>query len=82
MSPEERAAMHRLRAAYLRMLAAREDMHAAACSATASMRAFADSMVAGEVGDVQQHPDLAELDAQLNGFYGPSPGCNLLPEEH
>jgi hypothetical protein len=62
--------MHRFRAAQLRMLAASEDLAAAACVTAETFREFTAAFTASEVREVQGHPDLAELDARLDGFYG------------
>jgi hypothetical protein len=70
MSPDERAAMHRVRAAHLRVQAAGEDLMAAVCVAAGAFREFTAAFTVSEVREVQQHPDLAELDCQLDGFYG------------
>jgi len=61
------AGLHRGRAAEL-------DMAAEAALATRSMRCFADAWNAGIAQDVAQHPDLAELNVQLDGFYSDGVG--------
>lgn len=70
MTPDERAAMHSFKAAYLRYLAAREQLSAACARTTAGMQALTCAWLEAERREVQQHPDLAELDVQLDGFYG------------
>ncbi|MFI5880840.1 hypothetical protein [Streptomyces sp. NPDC051554] len=60
----------RILAGLYRKKAAELDMAAAAALATRSMRKFAEAWDAGIAQDVAQHPDLAELNIQLDGFYG------------
>ena len=60
------ADLHRKRAAEL-------DVAAEATLATRSMRRFADLLTESEVRQLAEHPDLAELDVQLDGFYGDGP---------
>ncbi|WP_377271912.1 hypothetical protein [Peterkaempfera sp. SMS 1(5)a] len=67
---ELRARVLRLMAARIRQFAAELDMCAAAARATGGMRRFAAAMAAGEARDVAQHPDLAELNVQMDGYYG------------
>lgn len=67
---EIRAHLHRIMAGRLRVAAAQQDMAASAALATRSMRRLADAMRAGDARDVAGHPDLAELDVQLDGYYG------------
>lgn len=57
------AASHRKRAAEL-------DAAAAAVLAGRSMRKFADLLTDAEAREVAEHPDLAELNVQLDGYYG------------
>ena len=66
---ELRAAVHRVIAARLRAEAARHDMAAQAVLATRSMQKFAEVMAAADAADVAEHPDLAELNAQMRGWY-------------
>lgn len=71
---ELRARLHRIAAERLRVAAAEQDVAAAAVLATKSMKQFADAFNAGVARDVAEHPDLAELNVQLDGFYeGPTP---------
>lgn len=56
------AGLHRKRAAEL-------DMAAAAGLAARSMRKLTEMLTAAEVRDIAEHPDLAELNVQLDGFY-------------
>ena len=57
------AGLHRKRAAEL-------DMAAEATLASRSMRRLVDLLTEAEVRDIAEHPDLAELNVQLEGFYG------------
>ncbi len=74
MSPDERAqfwaSMYRIRANAHRFAAARDDLNAAAIEAAASMQRFVEAYAAAEVREVAEHPDLAELNVQLDGYYG------------
>ena len=71
---ELRARLHRIVAGRLRAVAAEQDMAAAAVMATKSMKQFADAWNAGVARDVAEHPDLAELNVQMDAFYeGPTP---------
>ncbi|MFF0138531.1 hypothetical protein ACFYRN_19075 [Streptomyces sp. NPDC005227] len=67
--PALRARMLRLLAAAHRKRAAELDMAAAAAEAGGAMRRLADIITAGEARDIAEHPDLAELNVQLDGFY-------------
>ena len=69
LTPEERAAAHRVRAEALRYRAAAEDANAAAVTAAESFRRLAATAAAGDAADVAAHPDLAELNVQLDGYY-------------
>lgn len=71
---------HELRARQLRILAglhrkraAELDMAAELAMATRSMRRFADLLTEAEVQQLAEHPDLAELNVQLDGYYGEGP---------
>lgn len=66
---ELRAAMHRVIAGRLRLEAAKHDMAAKTVLTTRSMKRFYEVMVAADAQDVADHPDLAELNAQMRGFY-------------
>jgi hypothetical protein len=57
------AELHRKRAAEL-------DMAAERALATRSMRRFAELLTEAEVRQLSEHPDLAELNVQLESFYG------------
>lgn len=70
---ELRASMHRVIAARLRHEAAKHDMAAQAVIATRSMKRFAEVMAAADATNVANHPDLAELNAQMKGFYDNPP---------
>jgi hypothetical protein len=60
------AGLHRKRADEL-------DMAAEATLASRSMRRLAELLTEAEVRDLAEHPDLAELNVQLDGFYGDGP---------
>ncbi|ELP67707.1 hypothetical protein STRTUCAR8_08579 [Streptomyces turgidiscabies Car8] len=60
------AGLHRKRAAEL-------DTAAEAALATRSMRRFAELLTESEMRELAEHPDLAELNVQLEGFYGAGP---------
>lgn len=66
---ELRAAMHRVLAGRLRLVAAEQDLAATAVLATRSMRRFAEAMNSSVRQEVAAHPDLAELNVQMDGFY-------------
>lgn len=70
MTPEEHIALHRMKAAWYRVLAAQEDMNVACLTTGNAFMRLAAAIREGERRDIQRHPDLAELDAQLDGFYG------------
>lgn len=61
------AMMHQMEAAKLRLAAACAD-------AGEAMHQMADVMQQGYDTDVATHPDLAELNVQLDGFYGDTQG--------
>lgn len=63
----------RILAGLYRKRAAELDMAAEAALASRSMRRFADAWNAGIAQDVAEHPDLAELNVRLDGFYGEGP---------
>lgn len=67
---ELQAAMHRVLAGRLRLWAADQDLAATAVLATRSMRRFADAMNNSVQQEVAAHPDLAELNVQMDGYYG------------
>ncbi|MFI5942190.1 hypothetical protein ACIBCB_18300 [Streptomyces uncialis] len=64
------AQIHRTRAAAHRMVASVHDVSAAAADMAASMKRFVDLQTAAEIREVATHPDLAELNLRLDGFYG------------
>jgi hypothetical protein len=74
MTPEERAEViarvHRIRAKWFRFQAAREELNATAAEAGEAMRKFAETLTEAEKRDIAEHPDLAELNLQLEGYYG------------
>jgi hypothetical protein len=45
------------------------DMAASAVTTTAALRKFADTWRAAESQVIATHPDLTELNVQLDGFY-------------
>ncbi|MCX5054206.1 hypothetical protein [Streptomyces sp. NBC_00474] len=57
------AGLHRRRAAEL-------EKAAEAALASRSMRRLTEMLTEAEVRDLAEHPDLAELNVQLEGFYG------------
>lgn len=59
----------RILAGLYRKRAAELDMDAEAALAARSMRKFAEAWNAGVAQDIAQHPDLAELNVRLDGFY-------------
>lgn len=59
----------RLLAAYYRAKAAELDMAAQAALAARSLRQFAEAWDKGVAQDIAEHPDLAELNVQLDGYY-------------
>jgi predicted short-subunit dehydrogenase-like oxidoreductase (DUF2520 family) len=59
----------RLTALSARALAAAYDMAAAVTKATASAQRLAEAFVRSEAREIAGHPELAELNAQMNGFY-------------
>ncbi|MEU5442734.1 hypothetical protein [Streptomyces griseofuscus] len=70
---ELRAQMLRILAAAHRQRAAELDAAAAAVSTGGSMQKFASLLTEAEARDVAQHPDLAELNVQLDALYGAAP---------
>lgn len=65
-----------IKAAFLRHMADRHrayaavfDVAAACAKATASAQRLVEALQRSEAREVAEHPDLAELDVQLNGFY-------------
>jgi hypothetical protein len=74
MTPDE---VRRIEAAVHRYTAAKRDIAAAGHRAAAQLLELAPTiekavaaMRAAEVAEVAEHPDLAELNVQLDGFYG------------
>ena len=70
---EARAARHRAEAIRLKALAATHDIAAAAALAEGGVRQFVDAWNMGVARDVAEHPDLAELNVQMDGFYEDGP---------
>ncbi len=63
---------HRVKAAAHRAAAAREDSFAAMAKTARAMHNFAAGMQAAANREVAEHPDLAALNVQLDGYYGGS----------
>ena len=70
---ELRAHIHRVMAARIRVFAAIHELAANCALAERSVRHFADAWNAGVAREVADHPDLAELNVQMDGFYGTGP---------
>lgn len=74
MSPEEsakfKARLHRLRASRYRTMAAWEELNATVAEASIAAANFVALIRAAETREVAEHPDLAELNLQLDGYYG------------
>ncbi|WP_145503109.1 hypothetical protein [Streptomyces sp. CFMR 7] len=70
LNPELHARMHRIAAAQYRAAAAEQEMLAVMVTTAASLRALGRLMAEAETREVASHPDLAELNLQLDGFYG------------
>lgn len=68
------AGLHRKRADEL-------DRAAEAGLATRSMRRLAELLTEAEVRQLAGHPDLAELNLQLDGFYGDNSAGPVHPDE-
>lgn len=60
----------RIRAAYFRYQAQVAEVEASVIKAGAAMKRLAKAIQVGTDRDVAEHPDLAELNVQLDGFYG------------
>ncbi|MFE2973410.1 hypothetical protein [Streptomyces sp. NPDC059258] len=72
LNPELQARMHRIAAAQYRAAAAEQEMLAVMVTTAASLQALGRLMVEAEAYEIAHHPDLAELNVQLDGFYGGS----------
>lgn len=73
MSPDEaeiRAALLRHMAHRHRAYAAYLDTLAACVKATASAQALTEAFRRSEALEMAEHPDLAELNVQMDGYYG------------
>lgn len=73
MSDEEaeiKAAILRHMADRHRAIAAAFDTAAAYVKATASAQAFTEAFRRSEAREIAEHPDLAELNVQMDGYYG------------
>lgn len=78
MTPAERAAIERCTAGLREIHVAQFNLFVAAYDAAGAMRDFAaalqateDRIAAREAVEVAQHPDLAELNVRLDGYYDP-----------
>ncbi|MFB0617269.1 hypothetical protein [Streptomyces sp. AGS-58] len=65
-----RAQLHRTAAAKHRLAAQTHAARASAIEAGAAFRKVYETVTAAEARDVAEHPDLAELNVQLDAFYG------------
>lgn len=77
LTPAERAAADRVHAAAVEADVAVLQLEVAAHEAAGALRDFAATWIAGdevlkldEAEQVAQHPDLAELNVRLDGWYG------------
>jgi TolB-like protein len=70
MTGSERARLLRCLAGYIEIQAARIRLHATMVETAEKMQRFADVWQAGIDRDVAEHPDLAELNVQLDSYYG------------
>ena len=66
LSLRVRALMHRRTAAYLELAATMTQV-------TAALRGVVEALQQVPAEHLIEHPDLAEWDLQMNGFYGPTP---------
>ncbi|MFE6412524.1 hypothetical protein ACFVOR_36955 [Streptomyces sp. NPDC057837] len=66
---EKRAAMHKAMVIRLRMAAAAHELAATTAITERSMRQFVDTWNSSVAREVAEHPDLAELNVQLDGYY-------------
>lgn len=73
VTPREHAAWLRLTAARVELTAARLRAEAAAVEANTASAALGRAWRESERREFQDHPDLAELDVMLNGFYDHHP---------
>ncbi|MFB6626494.1 MULTISPECIES: hypothetical protein [unclassified Streptomyces] len=67
---ERRAASHRLHAAKHRLIAGMHDAGAALAGLAKALHDADAHITATVAREVAEHPDLAELNVQLDGFYG------------
>jgi hypothetical protein len=67
---ELRACLHRIAAFEHHRAAALHEIAASCAMAARGVHRLAAALTASEYQEVVQHPDLAELDVQLEGFYG------------
>ena len=70
---EFRVRMHGIMAGRHRVAAAEHKMAAAALKAAKSLRGFSEAWNASVANDVAEHPDLVELNVQMDGFYSAGP---------
>lgn len=64
-----RQGLFRMRAAAYRAEAAKCELAAVAVGAAAALRGFVETFQAAVDRDVAEHPDLAELNVTMDGFY-------------
>lgn len=69
MSPAERACWDRLLASAREYAIARFNLNVDARECAGVLRNFQDAWVAAESRTITTHPDLAELNVQMDGFY-------------
>ncbi|WP_148001764.1 hypothetical protein [Streptomyces sp. adm13(2018)] len=67
---ERRAAIHRLAASRHKLIAAVHEASAAFVGLAKAMREAHAHIDASAAREVATHPDLAELNVQLDGYYG------------
>lgn len=67
---ERRVNLHRLQAAKHRLIAGMHEAGVAMAGLAKALREADAHIRAAEAREVAEHPDLAELNVQLDGFYG------------
>ncbi|WP_414167143.1 hypothetical protein ACMATS_05915 [Streptoverticillium reticulum] len=63
-------AVHRMAAAVHRTAAAAHGFSGAAVRMGGAMRCFTEALSVAEAAQIARHPDLAELNIQLDNYYG------------
>ncbi|GAA0423745.1 hypothetical protein [Streptomyces luteireticuli] len=63
-------AMHRVAAAIHRVAAGTQGAVGAAARLGGAMHRFTEALAAADAAEIAEHPDLAELNVQLNNYYG------------